>query len=69
MNRYYTVEFLQEVRKKMRAGAVVSYSLPPGSEYVSEQAGKLNSLLWNTLKQCFAHVLILPAGAKLFPGI
>jgi spermidine synthase len=66
LNRYYTVEFLKEVREKLRPGAIVAYSLPTGGDYVSERAGKINSVIWNTMKQCFAQVLIVPAGRNYF---
>jgi spermidine synthase len=66
LNRYYSLEFLKEVRHKMRPGAVIAFSLPASGEYVSGKAGLLNTVLWNTLKQCFSRVLILPAGRNYF---
>jgi len=66
LNRYYSLEFLKEVRHKMRPGAVIAFSLPASGEYVSRKAGLLNTVLLSTLKQCFSRVLILPAGRNYF---
>jgi hypothetical protein len=45
---------------------LIAYSLPTGSDYVSQSAEKLNALLWNTLKQCFPEVLVVPGGRNYF---
>lgn len=66
LNRYYSAEFLTEIRKKMSPGAVIAYNLPSGGEYVSEKAGYQNEILWRTLKQSFSEVLIIPAGRNYF---
>ena len=66
LNRYYTFEFLKEIRKKMNPGAVIAYHLPTTSDYVSESAAKLNSVLWRTLSQCFTRVIIIPAEQNYF---
>ncbi len=66
LNRYYTLEFLTEIKKKLSPGGVVAYSLPTGSDYVSEEAGRLNSILFQTLKHRFSHVLIIPLQRNYF---
>jgi spermidine synthase len=66
VNRYYTLEFLAEARHHMNPGAVISFSLPSGGDYVSRQAGLLNSVLWNTLKTYFKNVLVVPGGRNYF---
>ncbi len=66
LNRYYSMEFLMEARRKMNPGAIIAYSLPPGGDYMSDKASRLNAVLWNTLKQCFAEILILPSGRNYF---
>jgi spermidine synthase len=66
VNRYYTDEFFRNLKRKMAPGAVMVTSLPTGSDYVSEEAGRLNACLYNTLKLHFDHVLIFPAGRNFF---
>lgn len=60
INRYYTSGFLDEVKKRMTAGAVISFSLPTASDYVSEQGARLNSVIWNTIGRKFDHVVAFP---------
>jgi spermidine synthase len=66
INRYYSLEFMREVARKMNPGAVIAFSLPAGADYVSREAGQMNTLLRNTLKQCFPNVLIVPGGRNYF---
>ena len=66
VNRYYTHEFFRALKNKLSENGVVSLSLPTGSDYVSEEAGALNSCIYNTLKNHFQHVLILPSGQNYF---
>jgi spermidine synthase len=66
INRYYSLEFIKEIRQKMKPGAVIAYSLPASGDYVSKQGGRLNAVLFNTLKLCFSGVLIIPAGRNYF---
>jgi spermidine synthase len=66
LNRYYSTEFMEEVKRKMRPGAVIAFSLPAGGDYVSVKAGNLNAVLWNTLKKSFTGVLIIPGGRNYF---
>jgi len=66
LNRFYTVEFFRELKRKLNPGAVISLSLPTASNYVSEQAGKLNSCIYLTLKNVFSNVLIIPLEKNYF---
>jgi len=66
VNRFYTLEFFTELKRKLNAGAVISLSLPTTSDYVSEQAGKLNSTIYQTLKKVFKNVLIIPVDKNYF---
>ncbi|MBL7138652.1 MAG: hypothetical protein ISS17_07755 [Bacteroidales bacterium] len=66
LNRYYTDEFFGVLKQRMDSGGVLSLSLPTGSDYVSQEAGKLNSSIFYTLKNHFQHVCILPSGQNFF---
>jgi len=66
LNRYYTGEFFSILKRRLNPGGIVSMSLSTGSDYVSKEAGDLNSTLYNTLKSSFQHVLILPSGQNYF---
>ncbi|MCX6251706.1 MAG: hypothetical protein NTX61_13255 [Bacteroidetes bacterium] len=65
-NRYYSIGFLKDVHSKMNPGGTVSLSLPSTADYVSPTAGLLNSSLYNTLKNVFKNVLIIPGQKNYF---
>jgi len=66
INRYFTLDFFELLKEKLNPGGVIGLSLPPTGDYLSENAGKLNSCIFNTLKKSFSQVLILPAGKNYF---
>ncbi len=66
VNRLYTIEFLHTLKRSLAPGAVVAYSLPTGSNYVSEKAGRLNAAVFRTLEAVFRNVIIVPAGRNYF---
>lgn len=66
LNRYYTSEFFDALKHSMDSGAVLSLSMPTGSDYVSPEAGRLNSSVYYTLKKHFRNVSILPSGQNYF---
>ncbi|MDZ7291185.1 MAG: fused MFS/spermidine synthase [candidate division KSB1 bacterium] len=60
INRYYTVEFLKELKRKLKNGAIVSLSLLPSTDYMSAKAREISSIMHHTLLASFQHVLIIP---------
>ena len=66
LNRFYTVEFLHWMKQKMNPGGIIAYSLPTGSDYISDVASQMNTTLYQTLKQRFNHVLVIPATRNYF---
>ena len=65
LNRYYTIEFFRQVRCCMSDAGVLSINLPSTGNYASEEANIVNSLIFNTLKQVFRNVILIP-GEKNF---
>ncbi len=66
LNRYYTDEFFDAISNKMDSGGILALSMSTGSDYVSDEAGKLNSSIYFTLKNHFRHVVILPSSQNYF---
>jgi spermidine synthase len=66
MNRYYTTEFFQEVNLRLHPGGIVSISLPGAENYISTEAGRLYSLIYNTLGRIFRHILVVPGQKTYF---
>jgi len=60
LNRYYTLEFFSSLKQHMLPGSFLSLSLPSTVNYVSEEANQLNSVIFNTLRKSFRHILIIP---------
>ncbi len=60
INRYYTVEFLRQVKARMNPGGVLSMGVLPATEYLGPEARRVTSILYATLKSVFPNVLILP---------
>lgn len=64
-NRYYSVEFFEALRKKLRTGGIVCTGLPSSANYMSGEALKANSVLYNTLRSVFPQVIMIQ-GRKNF---
>ncbi len=65
INRYYTMEFLRDLKKRLSPGAVISMGVHSLVDYFGAEALDLYSTLVKTLSTQFAHVLIVP-GSKIF---
>ncbi len=66
INRYYTLEFVKELKEKLSKKAIISISLASTENYLSEEAIQLNSTLFNTLKKVFENIIIVPGGKNYF---
>jgi spermidine synthase len=66
INRFYSREFLRELKRVLSPGAVISESLPTTSDYVGNAAARTNSTLVRTLKTQFRNILILPGQKNYF---
>lgn len=66
LNRYYSREFFQELKRVLEGNGVLSISLLPATDYQGTEARKLSSILYATLRGVFDHVLIIPGGRNYF---
>jgi spermidine synthase len=62
INRFYTQEFLHELRGRMGSQGVVSLALGSYEDHVSEELARLIAVAHKTLRQEFRNVLMIPAG-------
>jgi len=60
LNRFYTIEFFNELKKILNKDAVVSLSLSPYENYLGKEAKRLNSAVYQTIKRVFKNVIIIP---------
>ena len=65
LNRFYTREFFAEVHRVLTPGGVLSFSLGAYEDYLSPELARLIGVAHRTLRQVFAHVLMLP-GRRIF---
>jgi spermidine synthase len=56
LNRFYTVEFFEEVRRLLGEGGMVTLSLPTFHGYMSRGTRMLNGTVRRTLGEVFPHV-------------
>ncbi|MBN2175103.1 MAG: fused MFS/spermidine synthase [Bacteroidales bacterium] len=66
LNRYYTVEFFEELKKKMNEYGVVSTYLLNSNNYLTEEAVKTHATLFSTLQLIFQHVILIPGERNYF---
>ncbi|MCX6694978.1 MAG: fused MFS/spermidine synthase [Candidatus Altiarchaeota archaeon] len=66
LNRFYTVEYFNEVKMKLSEGGVVSVSLSSPGEYLSPESKLLYSSVYWTLKAVFKNVIIVPGVRTYF---
>ena len=66
INRFYTLEFFQELKRDLTESGVICISLSATSNYMGEQSRKINSSVYLTLKLMFQNVIIIPGGLNYF---
>jgi spermidine synthase len=66
INRYFTLEFFQEVKKALKQSGVISISLSSTANYMSKEALEINRMVFRTLNQVFSQVVILPGERNYF---
>ncbi len=60
LNRYFSTEFFSRLKERLAPDGVVSISLASSGEYQGEDARRLHSILFNTLRASFGRVIVVP---------
>lgn len=66
MNRFYTVEFFEEVKPILDEDGVFSVSLSTSPNYLGKPTRALNSSIYKSLKSVFNNVIIIPGNKNYF---
>ncbi|MBD3261079.1 MAG: hypothetical protein GF334_05255 [Candidatus Altiarchaeales archaeon] len=66
LNRFYTNEFLAEVKEKLTNKGVVCLSLTGGENIWSRNAVDMNKAVYGALKNDFEYVMVLPGSTNYF---
>ncbi|RPI23941.1 MAG: hypothetical protein EHM61_18480 [Acidobacteria bacterium] len=68
MNRYYTYEFLTEVRAALSPSGIVALQLPGSANYISDELGRFLACIRKTVSLAFPHIVALPGPTVQFFG-
>jgi spermidine synthase len=66
LNRFYTVEFLAEVKRMLSPDGVLGFSLGHYENYVSPELARLLASARRSLSPSFQNVLVIPGGRVFF---
>jgi len=66
INRFYTREFYAALKNRLHKNAVISFNLSGSSNYLSEETRDLYSSVYNTLKETFKNIIIVPGNTNFF---
>jgi spermidine synthase len=66
LNRFYTQEFFQIIKSKLRPEGVFSFRVPSAENYISPQLQDFLSCLYFTLYSVFHEVKIVPGASNIF---
>jgi spermidine synthase len=65
-NRYYTLEFFEQLKRILNPGAVVSFALTSSANYLSEEAVEYLGSIYNTVTKIFPEVMLVPGDTMYF---
>ena len=65
-NRYFTLEFYEQVKRHLNPDGYFCMQLSTGGNYVNNEGSLLLGINYNTLKQVFPHVAIVPGTSTYF---
>jgi spermidine synthase len=66
LNRFFTVEFLAQVKRVLSSGGVLSFSLGHYENYVSPDLARMLASAGRSVKQTFPNILVIPGGKVFF---
>jgi len=66
LNRYYTVEFFEELKNKLNRFGIVSTWLATSNVYLTEEALQMHASLYSTLQLIFHKVILIPGERNYF---
>ncbi len=66
INRFYTLEFFAEARRKLRPDGVLSFVVPSAENYISRDLEQFLRSLDTTLRRVFPEVAVVPGETNIF---
>ena len=68
LNRFFTAEFLAEIKRVLSPDGVVSFSFGHYENYVSPELARMLASAGRSLRQSFPNALVIPGGKVFFLG-
>ncbi|MBD3182204.1 hypothetical protein GF312_07925 [Candidatus Poribacteria bacterium] len=66
LNRFYTLEFFQEIKHILNTGGVFSLGLVSSANYISDEHQKFLNCIYKTMEIVFEDIIIIPADDRVF---
>lgn len=66
INRYYTLEFFEEIRSLLKKNGIVSLGLSSSESYINRQLRELLQSVYLTMSEVFADIKIIPGFKSYF---
>jgi len=66
LNRYFTFEFYQHLKKILKRSGLISTRLPSSVNYLSQDEIELQATIFNTINRIFKNVLVVPGDKNYF---
>ena len=65
-NRYYTAEFFNEIKHRLKEGGLISFGLTSSESYISRPLAEFLRSIYATLRSVFNEVFIIPGETACF---
>jgi spermidine synthase len=66
INRYYTLEFFEELKEKLSPSAAISISLSSSANFLNDESREAHTSLYSTLNLIFENVMVIPGTRNYF---
>lgn len=68
INRYFTVEFFEMVKKRLSEKGIMAISVEGSENFLSEELIRLNRTIYASIKKIFPHVKVIIGNNNIFLG-
>lgn len=68
INRYFTVEFFEMVKKRLGKKGILAISVEGSENFMSEELIDLNRTIYSSIKKIFPHVKVIIGNNNIFLG-
>ena len=66
LNRFYTSEFYRLARARLAPNGILAFGLPSAENYLNRELRRRNGSIYATLREVFAHIVVLPGDRNIF---